>query len=492
MNEQITRQAGSALIWKTIQLGGVKLIFLVRTLVLARLLLPEDFGLLAISMIAVDFLLSITNFGLIPALVQRPEVDRQHYDTAWSIGLSRAAGITAVVFLAAPLIAALFTEPQATPLIRAIAFRPLLEAMVSIRVAELVRDFRFRTLAFIYLPEALVNTILAVVLAPIWGVWALVAGVLAGPLAQIVMSYLLAPHRPRWVIDAAAARSLVRFGRWIFLTSLIAVSGSALVQLAVSRRLGTAELGLYFLAAKLAFLPAEVSGEVVGAVAFPLFARLQNNTRQIVNAFQAIFTSLFALLFPVCALIIALSPSLIEHVLGPQWAGTVPLIRLLALVNVLGLFGDTVIPVLKGMGQPDKQTIVEVVQSALLIGFIWSLTAWFGVAGAALAWLAAVGSSQLLSAIFLTWLLTKPLAGLGGPLLAITAVSLSGGLLALGIDHVLPGLAGLAAAVAGGMVVMGLLFWQADQRFTLGLRDNIGHLFPQLIFFRRLKMAARS
>jgi hypothetical protein len=127
-----------------------------------------------------------------------------------------------------------------------------------------------------------------------------------------------------------------------------------------------------------------------------------------------------------------------------------------------------------------------------LIGLIWSLADWYGVVGAALAWLAAVGSSQFLSAIFLKQLLPKPLAGLAGPLLVITTVSLIGGLFALGVEQALPGLAGLAAAALLATAMIGLLLWLADRRFDLGLSDNVIRLFPQVASLRRLRVADLS
>jgi O-antigen/teichoic acid export membrane protein len=485
MRSPLGRQAGSAVVWKSIQMVGVKAIFLIRTLVLARLLLPEDFGLLAISMIAVDFLLSVTNLGMVPALVQRLETDERQYNTAWTVGIARALLIGGIVFLAAPLIATLFAEPRATDLIRVVAVRPLLEAMVSIKVADLMRNLRFRRLAYIYLPEAVVNTAVSISLAPFLGVWALIAGALAGAMAQVIASYLLAPHRPMVALDLAAVRPLIQFGRWIFLIGVIAVTGSSALQLVISRNLGTAELGLYFLAAKIAFVPAEISSEVVGAVAFPLYARLQENLTKLVVAFRAILTGMLALLLPVCALLIALAPSLAENVLGPRWEGTVPLISLLALVNVIGLFGDTVAPIFKGTGRPSYLALIELVQSGLLVALIWGLTNWLGLVGAAVAWLLAVGASQLLSLLFIRRLLPEPVLDLGRPLSLILLISLTGAVVAWGLDRALPGLVGFILGGFAGTIIIAALLWFSDRRWQLGLAANAGLLAPRLVMWRR-------
>ncbi len=478
MSSYLARRTGSAMFWKAFQLGSSKVIFLVRTLILARLLAPDDFGLLAISLVSVGFLVSITNLGMVPALVQHPDPDEQQYDAAWSVGVSRAAFIAVVVFLTAPLVAALFAEPRATNLIRVMALRPLISAAASIRVADLTRDLSFRKLTFLDLPDALVNTIVSIALAPLLGVWALVAGTLAGPLAYLLISYVLAPYRPRFTLDMSAAQPLLRFGRWIFLMSIISVSGSSILQVVISRRLGVAELGLYYLATKLAFIPAEVSSEVVGTVAFPLYARLQGDKHQLARAFRAIFSSVSALLFPICALLIALAPGLVEFVLGPRWAGTVQLIQLLALANVVGLFGDAVSPLLKGAGQPYKLVVIELLQSSLLIGLIWTLTGIFGVLGAALAWIVAVGSAQIVSAFYVRGLLPRSFSELVGPVPAIVVVAAAGGLLAWAIANALPGLTGFVAAGLVASLLTAAALFVLDRTFTFGLARDLLLAFP--------------
>jgi PST family polysaccharide transporter len=248
----------------------------------------------------------------------------------------------------------------------------------------------------------------------------------------------------------------------------------------ISRQLGTTELGLYYLAAQLAFLPAEAASEVVGAVAFPLFARLQLDIRRVTQAFQIMVTGMSTLLFPVSALIIALAPSLITSLMSPQWAGAVPIMQILALVSMIGVFGEATVPVLYGLGQPYKVTMLESVQSFLIIVVAWGLTRRFDLVGAALAWLPAIVGSQLLSAMFMQRLLTRPLARLKSPLLAITAISGIGAAVAVGVTSVIPGLFGLVTASLLAMLVICALLWISDRRFELGLFENLGRAFPQL------------
>lgn len=474
------KRAGSALTWKAVQLGGVKAIFFLRLLILARLLVPEDFGLLAIAATAIGFLMQLTNLGMVPALVQGKDVSEKQYNTAWTVGVTRALLVTISVVAVAPFIAQLFSELRAAPIIQVLALRPLLDAVSSIKVADLTRQLQFRPLATLKLVEAIVNTVVSIALAPSLGVWAMVVGTLAGSSTYLGLSYILAPHLPRFLFNSGAARPLIRFGRWIFLTGLVVLAGSYVLQIVISRQLGAAELGLYYLAAQLAFLPTEVASGVVGEVAFPLFARLQTDLQQITRAFRALLTGISALLFPVCALIIALAPALVHNILGPEWAGTIPVIRILALVSIIDLLGEVMGPIFQGLGQPYKVTVIEMVQSLLLIILAWILTSQFGLIGAAFAWLPAIIVSRIISIIFLQRLLPHPIKGLASPMAAIMVVTAVGAITAGVISSAIPGVIGFVMATLVAIAIIGGLLWASDRRFSLGLVDDLGMAFPKV------------
>jgi O-antigen/teichoic acid export membrane protein len=186
------------------------------------------------------------------------------------------------------------------------------------------------------------------------------------------------------------------------------------------------------------------------------------------------------LLFPACALLIVLAPSLVTTVLGQRWQGTAPMIQLLALVNIVGLFGDTVGPILKGVGRPNRLAILELIQSSLLMIVIWSLADRYGVVSAAVAWLAAVSVSQLLSALFVQQALPKSLAGLVRPTLAIAAASGAGAWIASWVATTVPGLLGVVAASGLGLMAALLLLWTADRWFAFGLATGFYRVFPQV------------
>jgi PST family polysaccharide transporter len=480
VSESLEGRAGPAVRWRTAQLVGVNAIFLIRVLVLALILVPDDFGLLAVALVPIGILLQATELGMIPALVQSRSPERRHFDVAWTIGLGRGLLTAGLVFAAAPWVASLANEPRAVEITRVMALQPLLNGFGSIRVADLQRRLEFRPLALIGLGEAVANTVVAIALAPVLGVWALVSGTLAGNVARLAASYAVAPYAPKLAFQRAAARSLVRFGQWIFVTALLGTIGGAVLRVLISRQLGVAELGVYYLATRLTFLLAGAVFDVGTSVSFPIYARLQKDRDEAVRIFRAVFSAMAAIVVPGFALLIALAPSLVEHVLGPAWAGTAPVLRTLSVVCILSVFGEVTGPIWNGMGQPWRNALLEALQSSLLLVGVWALTSRVGVVGAALAWIPAMIASQLLSAVFLPRVMPKPFAGLPRVALAVGTASAAGAFAAAWIDSQIPGLAGvlIAAVAAAGLCLV--LLWSADRRLGLGLERSLARVFPRL------------
>lgn len=478
MSPSLSHRTGSAVVWQALQLGGVKLIFLVRVIVLARLLLPEDFGLFAIALIALDFLLSITNFGMIPALVQRQDARREHYEAAWTIGLFRALAVGVAIALLAPWGAALFGEPEAATLLRVLALRPAIEATASMGVARLTRELRFGSLALLKLTGAAINAGVSIALVGPVGVWALVAGPLVGALVYAGLSYVVAPFRPRLRFGGAATGHLARYGRWVLVMAWTAVLGRMLLQMAISRQLGAAALGVYFMAGKLAFLPADISTQVVGSVAFPVFSRIQDDRRLAERTFRTVLLGLTVLMLPTSLLIFVLAPSLTADLLGDNWLPAVPVIRVLALANIAGILGDVVVPFLNGVGRPERSAAMGILQYATLTALAWILAGTYGVTGAAAAWIPAVAVTQLLGVVLVRRELERPFGGLGRPLAWIVGTSLAGAAVALGLDVWLQGAVGVIFAGIAGIGVTYALLGVADARARLGLSAQAVRLFP--------------
>jgi O-antigen/teichoic acid export membrane protein len=465
------RSTGHAIGWRGAQLAGTQLISLLRLMVLATLLAPDAFGLVAVASVTIALLMGVSNLGMVQALVQRPSPTEAEYDIAWTVGMLRAALVTAVLVLLAPMAARLFGEPDAGPIVRVMALRPLIDAAASIGVAKLTRVLAFRRLAVMAIPASAADAVVAIALAPRLGVWALVAGTLTGAAVQTLLSYAVAPHRPRFRRDFGAAAPLVRYGQWILYTGVISLAGTALTQVAISRWLGAAALGKYFVASKLAFLPSEAAASVIGAVAFPLYAAYRHDARRSAATFGSLLAGQAVLLLPAFAILIAVAP-LLEGVLGVRWANTAPTMQILVAACMTGLLGDAIGPLLLGQGRSDRVFAIEVVQTGVRLVLLIPFIRWFGVPGAALAWLGGNVAAQVIGVIFMRDVLRGGLDAVQWKRLA--AALAAAGLAfvaALGAGAVLDGLPGLVGAGLLATATAALVLWALHRQQGLRLHE---------------------
>lgn len=473
-------RVGSAITWKTVQFGADQGFALLRFLILARILAPEDFGLLAIATVAVDLLVALTNVGLLPALIQMKDPQDRNYNAAWTVASLRGVTLGALLFLGAGPIAALYGQPDATPLLQLIALRPVISGLASPRLADLERELNFRALAMMTAAATIVQTIVSVGLAPTIGVFAVILGMLVGTALYTVLSYVFALHRPRFRLDRASTGPILSFGRWVLATSVVAVVGEAALRAVISRELGAAELGVYYVAARLAYLPSDAAAEIVGSIAFPVHARLRDRPRRAAEALAVNLRALTALLLPAYVILAALAPWLTREILGSAWTGTAPVIVLLAGAALLGVVADAVIPMLEGRGRPERVTIMVTVRSLVLLSLAWPLASTYGVTGAAVATLAAEVPVQVVAATFARRMLPRPFAGVGSIVLAAAVAGTTGAAAGILVSIVVGGPIGTVAAglVAGVASVAAL--WLLDRIFRLHLSEQLVELFPVL------------
>jgi O-antigen/teichoic acid export membrane protein len=467
---RISGDAAQAMRWRVVQLAGVQAIFFLRLLILAKLLAPEAFGLLAIATIAISVMMRLSDVGMIPALVHRSHATLEEQDAAWTVGLARAALVALVLVLAAPAVGQLFNEMAAVPVIQVLALRPLIDASASIGIARLTRELKFRQIALIYLPGALADLVTAVATAPTLGVWALVAGAIAGSVVTATVSYVFAPHRPRISLAWRAVAPLVRFGRWVLLAGIATLTGTLVTQLAVSRELGAAALGLYFLALKVAFLPIEAAGSVVGAVAFPMFARLRDDAAATARSFAMLLAGFGLVLLPVYALLIVVAP-LFEQALGARWAGTAPIVQILALAGVVAMLADLLAPLLLGHGRANRVFALEGVQTAVLLAVLWPAIAWFGVEGAALACLAGNAAALLFAALWTRRFVPGATRNVMNRFAAASVAAAAAAGVAVVLSDFWSGFAALVlTGLAGGATAIAVL-WVLNMPFRLELAE---------------------
>lgn len=373
--------------------------------VMARLLTPEDFGLMALAFVVPRFAHHFAQGGLSSAVIQRPTLTPRDVRVILALALTVGGCCSAAVWWLAPYGTELVRGPaDLTGMIRALALCLLIAALGAPATGLLSRGMRYRAVActdfFSFVVGYCVVSLASALLGA--GVWSLVYGTLGWNLLQSLLSYLLVRHPLRPLFDVRAMRDVMRFGGKVSVNGFLEYLTSDLPKLAIGRYLGVATAGLYDRAALLASYPLQQIQQAASKVLLPALSRIQHETGRLA-AFYADSTSLTALvLFALWAVIGASGDQLVALLLGPQWRGSAALVPMLGLVSVLGLVAQFSGTLMEAIGSVGPKMVIHLVQVAVLVaGMAVALHLGFKVHGL----LAALLVSQLTKqTLFSLWL----------------------------------------------------------------------------------------
>lgn len=363
-----------------------RVLTLIRTIVLARLLAPSDFGLMGIALLAMSALETFSQTGFQATLIQKREDIEDYLDTAWTVSALRGLVLFAILYLAAPYIALLFDSPAAAPIMQVIGMSMLLNGLTNIGVIYFQKELEFNK-RFVYQLSGttadLVVAITAVLL--LRSVWALVFGHLTGNLVRFVMSYLIYPYRPRVRFEAGKAKDLYGFGRWVLGSSILMFLLTQGDDALVGKVLGATALGFYQMAYRLSNLPATEISHAISQITFPAYSKLQDNPLKLREAYLKTLQFTAFISIPLAGAIFILAPEFTKIFLGEKWMLTVPAMQALALWGLIRSIGATMGPVFQSTGKPEILTRLQFVALVLLVILIYPLSMRWGILGTSLA-----------------------------------------------------------------------------------------------------------
>lgn len=250
--EEVTKKATRSLGWNTLSFGGSKLLSLITLSILARLLPPEDFGLVALATLTMDYLSIVSDLGFGAALIQRRENLRESASIAFTINLLANTALTMLVFFIAPYAAAFFREPELIPVLRWLSLTFMLKAIGSIHKVLLERELNFKKRVIPDLGNSIFKAIISIGLALAgFGVWSLIAGQLAGIVLSSAVAWNMLPWKPRLSWDSKTAKDLFSYGLSIMGIRAFSAWEDNFDYLIIGRLFNTTALGIYTIAYRL-------------------------------------------------------------------------------------------------------------------------------------------------------------------------------------------------------------------------------------------------
>lgn len=328
----------------------INLIGILNTILLARLLTPADFGLVAIATVVFAIVTAFMELPLSAALIQHRDPQREHYDTAFTLNGIRALIIASVLVVAAHITAFAYSDPRLVLIMYALGVGALITGAVNPRLVEFRRRLSFQQEMFVELANKLVGVVVAVAIAVVFRTyWAIVIGMLAAQMASLILSYILIPYWPR--LSVRYWRSLFSFSSWLGLSAGLRAVNYRADHLAVGAVLGTAPLGQYSVGDNLASLPVRESMAPLAYVLFPAFSKLQDDPSRMRDAYMRAQRLLVAVALPVGVGFALVAGPLVELVLGPQWSSAALVIQILSAIYALNAFSTPLTPLAMGMAR---------------------------------------------------------------------------------------------------------------------------------------------
>ncbi len=443
-----------------------KVIAAIQLMVVARLLTPADFGVMAASATIVLAFMTISELGLESALIAKAEVDREDLAVAWTVAIARGVAMAACLWVAADVIGQAMQMPQLASLLRVHAWLLVLQGLQSPAMAIVIKNLNLQRRVTMDLVRRVIEAGAIIALA-LWlrNVWALLLGQLVGMCVGSLLSFWVAPFRPHLSLYRPARDYFLGYGKQLNVTTLCIFGVMSGGELVIGRVLGQDELGFYQIALAIPLLLGVRVTVLINQISLPTYALLQRDRLGMGRVFELQMGLVGLIFIPLAVGVAVLAPVIVPVAFGPQWLAIVEPLRMLCLYAVCAGYLSVMTALHYGASRPDLQMKSWGWQFLFYALVIVPLTMGFGLTGAA----AALATSYVVG-VLLQGIGTRALIGttVGATFWSVGRACLLAGLLA-GIILLMPGATStlptswvLVSACLGGLGLYGWYLWSVE------------------------------
>lgn len=333
------------------------------TVILARFLTPEDFGIVATAMVVISFGQMLWDAGLSKALIQTEEKVEEAAHVVFWTNLVFGVVIYLALYLSAPWVAMFFKSPTSANVLQVLGFQLIIASLTSVQTTLFTRDMQFRRLMWVKLFTSFIPGFFSIPMAMLGhGVWALVAGTLVGQIVNLILLWSHSNWRPAFRYNFQLARKLAKFGFWILAEAIggwLQVWGDSLI---VGSFLGVKELGVYRLGWTLTSIIYQLILSPMQRIMYPAFSRLQNDRAAVLGVFRKANRLSLAITIPVGVGLLLVGPEIAATLFGEKWAGLGFVIGVIGLMLAVGQMTGLNPEVYRALGHPRANAVLVYVQ----------------------------------------------------------------------------------------------------------------------------------
>ncbi len=393
----LAQKAAHGMAWVTLSTAIVRVLSLLTQIILARLLEPEDFGLVAIGLLAVNSMGLFRDLGFGAALIYKK--DDENYtaaNTAFIIIPIVATILFALAYISAPYIAQFFDNATVEPIVRLLALTFIISSFGTVPSVLLEKELEFKKKA---LPEVASRIGYAVVTIGLafqgYGVWSLVYGQIASAVIMLILLWIVSDWRPTLSFDGKVAWEMFRYGGPIIVGAITIFLFTNIDDAIVGKLLGISFLGYYSLAYTISNFPATQITHLINRVMFPTYSILQDDEKTLRKVYLKTLKYVSMLSIPFSLGIFVIAPDFVNIILGEKWGPAIPALQILCFYGLLRSIGATTGSIFKATGNPKWIYKINILQLIVLLIFIYPAITTFDIAGVAAIVLISIGIGVL-------------------------------------------------------------------------------------------------
>ncbi|RRO24648.1 lipopolysaccharide biosynthesis protein [Flavobacteriaceae bacterium 14752] len=364
----LKNKALKGVFWSALEQFGNQIIGFGISVILARLLLPEEFGLIAMLAVFMALARTLIDSGLTQSLIRTENPDDADYSTVFYFNLVGSFVIYAIIYMAAPYIADFYSQPQLTSITRVFSVVFIINAFAAIQNTRLTKMMDFRTLMLVSTPSLIISGIVGVVLAlKGYGVWSLVWSRIAQAVAATIQLWYWAKWKPLWLFSREKFKQHFNFGFKLTLSGILDTIYVNAYPIIIGKFFAPAQVGFYTKAEGLKMLPVRTISGIVSKITYPLFSEIQNDDVRLKNVYKRIMQMVIFLVAPTLIFIAVLAEPIFRFLYTEKWLPAVPYFQILCAAGILYPIHAYNLQILNVKGRSDLFLKLEVVKKILTV-----------------------------------------------------------------------------------------------------------------------------
>jgi teichuronic acid exporter len=363
----LRKEAIVGVTWTYFQQFGSQLISFGVSIVLARLIIPEEFGLIGMIAIFMGLGTALFQGGLTSSLIRTKELTEDDYSTVFFFNLVGSFVIYGLLFLAAPWISEFYKQPTLVNITRVYGLTYILSAFGTVQNTILTKELKFKKQAIISLPALIISSSVGLTLAYCnYGVWSLVASALVNTLVISCLLWITSDWYPKRVFSKEKFQQHFHYGYKLTLSSMLDIIFTNIYQIIIGRYYSPAQVGYYTRANSLMMLPVGNVSGALNRVIFPLFSKVQDDIPRFRNAYKQIMQMVLFIITPIIVLMALLAKPLIILLFTDKWIAVVPIFQIICFTGILLPIHKYNLLVLQVKGRSDLFLKLEVIKKIAL------------------------------------------------------------------------------------------------------------------------------